>query len=61
MPSGGKREGAGRPPKPDDEQRKPMTLHLPEAVQIEIYAEASLNGMTAGELVELWLGMFRRT
>lgn len=60
MPQGGKRENAGRTPLPEDQQKKAMTVYLPEAAQIDLYAEAALNGMSVGEMVELWLGMYRR-
>lgn len=60
MPSGGKREGAGRPALPDEEKRLPMTIQLPEKKQVDLGFEAALNGMSPGELVELWLGMYRR-
>ncbi len=55
MASGGKREGAGRPETPEDERRKPMTIHLPERAQIELHAQAALLGMSPGERIELWI------
>lgn len=60
MASGGKREGAGRNPLPDDDKRKPMTVYLTEEMQVNIGFEAALNGLSVGELVELWYGINRR-
>lgn len=60
MASGGKREGAGRPEKSDDDKRMPMTVYLPEKKQVDLGFEAALNGLSVGELIELWLGMYRR-
>jgi hypothetical protein len=56
---GGKREGAGRKPLSASEKRITKSVNLEGDAWIKIYAKASLEGVSASEIVNRWAKRLR--
>ena len=52
MPSGGKREGAGRKPMPVEQKRVDLTMKIKPSVAAYIRKEAKEQGISIGKFIE---------